>query len=272
MGGNSRGASRFSFPPECKPEHRILWSSRASAKGVEPVRPLRGFFSRFADEKRRTFAWRKRKVSSFHLLLAEVLLVQTKAEDVADVWPQLVRKYPTPAALSGASVKSLVRLLRPLGLQNQRAKSLITISRILFRDFGGRVPRSKEALLSIPHIGLYTAAAVQCFAFGERLPIVDANVLRVLGRIHGIEGGADLRRSREIWSLAWKLLPEKNCRGHNYGILDFASTVCTAKQPRCGSSPLNKVCLFYRGRATVMQTPGIAPPPDPINSKGPERA
>jgi A/G-specific adenine glycosylase len=246
MGSNSRGASRFSFPPHCKPEHRILWSSRAAAKDFKVVRGLRGFFSRFAKEKRRSFDWRKNNLPSFHLLLAEVLLVQTKADDVAVVWPQLVRKYPTPAALSRARVSSLVRLLMPLGLQNQRAKSLVTISRALIRDFGGRVPRSTEALLSIPHLGLYTAAAVGCFAFGERLPIVDANVLRVLGRIHGIEAVADLRRSPEIWSLAWKLLPEKNCRDHNYGILDFAATVCTAKRPLCGSCRLNGSCAFYR--------------------------
>src|SRR6266567_6235658 len=118
MGSNSRGGSRFSSPPQCKPEHRILWSSQAAEKGVNVARGLRGFFSHFGNEERRTFAWRKKKVSMFHLLLAEVLLVQTKAEDVAVVWPQLVRKYPTPAALSGASIKSLVKLLRSLGLQN----------------------------------------------------------------------------------------------------------------------------------------------------------
>jgi len=176
------------------------------------------------------------------------LLVQTKAEDVAVVWPQLVRKYPTPAALSRARASSLVKLLRPLGLQNQRAKSLVTISTVLQRDFGGCVPRSTGALLSIPHLGLYTAAAVGCFAFGERLPIVDANVLRVLGRVHGIKAGADLRRSPEIWSLAWKLLPDKHCEVHNYGILDFAATVCKAKLPRCESCGLNELCAFYRNR------------------------
>jgi A/G-specific adenine glycosylase len=246
MGSNSRGASRFSFPPHCKPEHRILWSSRVAAKGVKVARGLSGFFSRFAREKGRTFDWRKKNLPSFHLLLAEVLLVQTKADDVAVVWPELVRKYPTPAALSRARVSSLVKLLRPLGLQNQRAKSLVTISKALCRDSGGRVPRSTEALLSIPHLGLYTAAAVGCFAFGERLPIVDANVLRVLGRVHGIKAGADLRRSPEIWSLAWKLLPERKCKDHNYGILDFAATVCTAKRPLCGSCQLNNSCAFYR--------------------------
>ena len=194
----------------------------------------------------RHFPWRKKKVAAFHLLLAEVLLVQTKAEDVAVLWPQLVRKYPTPSALSKARSRSLVNLLRPLGLQHQRAESLVAIGKTLTQCFGGRVPRSARELLSIPHIGLYTAAAVGCFAFGERLPIVDANVLRVLGRIHGTKTEPDLRRSRETWLLAWAILPRKNSRMHNYGLLDFAAQVCTLKRPRCESCSLNQTCCFGR--------------------------
>jgi A/G-specific adenine glycosylase len=213
---------------------------------VKPARGLQGFFTRFAKDKLRVFPWRKKNVSSFHLLLAEVLLVQTRAEDVGVVWPQLVRKYPTPGALSKARSISLMKLLRPLGLQHQRAKSLVAIGNALSLEFGGQVPRSARKLLSIPHIGLYTAAAVGCFAFGERLPIVDANVLRVLGRIHGIKTGADLRRSPKAWMLAWAILPRKNSRMHNYGLLDFAAQICTVKRPRCESCALNQTCCFGR--------------------------
>ncbi len=213
---------------------------------MKPSVGLQGFFSRFAKDNLRVFPWRATNVSSFHLLLAEVLLVQTKAEDVAVVWLQLVRKYPTPSALSKARSRSLVNLLRPLGLQHQRAKSLVAIGKALALGFGGLVPRSARELLSIPHIGLYTAAAVGCFAFGERLPIVDANVLRVLGRIHGIKTGTDLRRSREAWMLAWAILPKKNSRMHNYGLLDFAAQICTVKRPRCNSCALNQTCCFGR--------------------------
>ncbi len=211
---------------------------------MKPAKGLRDFFTRFAKDNLRQFPWRARNVSSFHLLLAEVLLVQTKAEDVAAIWPKLVRKYQTPVALSKAKRASLAKLLRPLGLQNQRAKSLVAIARTLSLQFGGRVPRSASRLLLIPHIGLYAAAAVGCFSFGERLPIVDANVLRVIGRIHGIEMGADLRRSRDAWILAWAILPRKNSRMHNYGLLDFAAQVCTLKRPRCESCPLNERCCF----------------------------
>ena len=173
-------------------------------------------------------------------------MVQTKAEDVAIVWPQLVSKYPTPSALSKAKNASLARLVRPLGLQNQRARSLVAIAKYLCLNFRGRIPRSATELLSIPHVGLYTATAMGCFAFDERVPIVDANILRVLGRIHGIKFGPDLRRAREAWVLAWAILPKTHPGLHNYGLLDFAAQVCTVKRPKCESCPLSKACRFGR--------------------------
>jgi A/G-specific adenine glycosylase len=246
MAGNQRDLDQFFSQSARKPEHKILWTSKVAAGNADAAPGLRRFFKNFAKNSLRHFPWRRKNVGAFHLLLAEVLLVQTKAEDVAVVWPQLVRRYPTPKVLSTTSRKSLVKLLRPLGLQRQRAKSLVAIGKTLAQFFGGRVPRSPAELLSIPHVGLYTATAVSCFAFGERLPIVDANVLRVLGRIHGTKTGSDLRRSRDAWLLAWAILPKKDSRMHNYGLLDFAAQVCTAKQPRCESCSLSQTCCFGR--------------------------
>ncbi len=244
MASNSRSGGQSSSRSVVKPEHRILWSSKAANGTVKPSDALQGFFTRFAKDNLRVFPWRATNVSSFHLLLAEVLLVQTKAEDVAAVWPKLVRKYPTPSALSRARSTNLMKLLFPLGLQNQRTRSLVAIAKSLCLNFRSRVPGSAKELLSIPHIGLYTATAVRCFAFGERLPIVDANVLRVLGRIQGVKLGVDLRRSREAWTLAWTILPKRNSRMHNYGLLDFAAQICTVKRPRCESCALKQTCCF----------------------------
>jgi A/G-specific adenine glycosylase len=188
--------------------------------------------------------WRRSAVSPFHLLLAEVLLVQTKAEDVARVWPKLAKTCRSPEALAATRKQTLVGLLRPLGLQNQRAASLKRICNTIIADFGGKLPSTLKGLLLVPHVGLYTAAAVACFKFGERVPIVDANVMRVLGRIVGKSVVKDLRRSKEVWTWAWALLPRKNCSQHNYGILDFASLVCTPQKPHCERCPLCNDCSF----------------------------
>ncbi len=229
-----------------RPEHRIAWTSSQSTSRAAKFSFLSKFFTSYARLNLRRFPWRCRNVSAFHLVLAEILLVQTKAKDVARVWPQLANKFDTPLKLARARKSTLTRLLRPLGLQNQRASSLKNIAKTLVRRFGGQVPSSIRDLLSIPHVGLYTAAAVACFDYRIRVPIVDANVLRVLGRITGRNLGKDLRRSKAAWSIAWAILPHRDCRLHNYGLLDFAAQVCTVRQPNCTFCPLQRKCAFGR--------------------------
>src|SRR5690349_10600035 len=152
MARKSRDGDSSSSRYVRKREHSIFWSSRDAAAAIRLPPGLKGFFARFGNKNFRAFPWCAKNVSSFHLLLVEVLLVQTKAEDVACVWPRLIHEYPTPFALAKARTGRLARLLRSLGLQNQRAKSLKVISRTLTKNFDGKVPQSLEALLSIPYL------------------------------------------------------------------------------------------------------------------------
>ncbi len=227
--------------------HKIFWMSRQEANAGKVPEFLKTFFTSYARKNFRSFPWRRKGVKEFHLLVAEVLLAQTKAEDVARVWPLLIKKYKTPYDLAKAKRSVLKALVRPLGLQNQRARALQTVARVLTQRYKGRVPQEVAQLLSLPHVGLYTAAAVASFSFGERVPIVDTNVLRVLGRITGMKANQDLRRSMNVWSLAWSALPIKEVQLHNYGILDFAAQVCT-RDPHCSQCPLRRKCSFARAR------------------------
>src|SRR5262249_7252945 len=156
----------------------------------------------------------------------------TKAEDVAEIWPRIIRRYPRVANLAGADRRVLLSLLKPLGLQRQRTAALIAVARALVQSHSGEVPRTIPGLLSLPHVGLYVATAVACFAFKQRVPIVDANVVRVFERITGTCGVRDIRRRSDIWRLAWATLPTNAAR-HNYGLLDFAATTCMPRMPRC---------------------------------------
>jgi len=232
------------------PEHRVFWTSRVD--GILPTDfvPLKRFFVLYARRHFRDFPWRDLRTTPFHLLIAELLLAQTKAEDVAQVWPALVARYPQPERLARARLSTLRLLLRPLGFQNQRAKALKNVARFLEEKFGGVVPSGAENLLQIPHLGLYAATAVGCFKFSERVPIVDANVIRVLGRFSGYQTRKDLRRSRQIWSLAWAILP-RNAVLHNYGLLDFAANICTTHKPKCGSCKLQASCQYVRRELSI---------------------
>jgi A/G-specific adenine glycosylase len=220
------------------------------ARSQKPVvrlpQRLERFFSHFERAYGRKFPWRSRGTSAYRMLVAEVLLRQTRAEDAVEVWRFLVAAYPTPAALAAARLDVLRRVLRPLGLNRQRAIALKRISEAVVREFGGRVPSTLGSLLSIPHVGLYAACALQCFKFGMPTPIVDSNVLRVFGRLTGKDLGRDLRRNKEAWSLAWSILPAKRATAHNYGLLDFAALICKPTAPLCNECPLRRSCWYGR--------------------------
>jgi A/G-specific adenine glycosylase len=236
----------LALPQAVQPEHRIFWRARAGKKLPDGVAKLRGFFARYGRKHQRSFPWRSPGIAPFQLLAAELLLIQTKADDVARVWPVLIKRYPSAERLARAQTHSLIRLLQPLGLQNQRARALKALSLAIIDRFDGALPQSIPELLSLPHIGLYIASAVACFSYGQRVPIVDANVLRVFGRITGTESGRELRRCPKVWETAWGLLPRNNFALHNYGLLDFAAGVCKTRAPLCSSCPLNTSCVYVR--------------------------
>jgi len=231
-------------------EHRVYWTSQGSVGLPVGIRKLKGFFARYARRSLRDFPWRRPGTQPFHLLVAELLLVQTKAEDVARLWPELVLRYGTPARLAQARPQELIRLLHSLGLQRQRARALINVARALVDQNAGEVPHSVDQLLKLPHVGLYASTAVASFGFHRRVPIVDTNVVRVFDRITGAQGIRELRRRGDIWRLAWALLPRTGAHLHNYGLLDFAATICTLRVPQCETCDLRSICTYGQRRGS----------------------
>lgn len=185
------------------------------------------------------------------MLVAEMLLRQTRAESVVPIWTELLRKYANPLALAAAEPDELLSLVRPLGFGHQRTTALIEMAAHLVRVNHGHVPRTLDKLLAVPHVGPYAAHAVLCFAFRRRVPIVDVNVLRVLSRIYGFELGADNRRSPEAWRIAWEILPAYKSRQHNLGLLDFAAQICIARHPKHELCPLRPICAFYQQQSPL---------------------
>ena len=208
-----------------------------------------GFFVDWYKARGRSFPWREHGTSPYAVLLAEVLLKQTRAEMVATVWPALVRRYPSVASLQSADPAVLYRHISCLGFGRQRTTALRQLSVALIE--AGGIPSEPEDLMKLPHVGIYSAHAVACFAFGRRVPVVDLSIVRVLSRLAGIEPPSDIRRAPEVWEVAWSLLPGKEIKEHNYGLLDFSASVCKARSPRCGKCPLTSSCAYARRLANI---------------------
>ena len=202
------------------------------------------FFANWFKMHGRSFPWREEGVSPFGILLAEVLLKQTRAEMVAEVWPTLCREYPNARSLESASPEVLYHRVSCLGFGHQRVTALRQVSGAITK--AGGLPTQPADLMKLPYVGMYSAHAVACFAFGHRVPVVDLGIVRVLSRLAGIKPPSDIRRGPEIWEIAQTLLPDKEVKEHNYGLLDFAADVCKARSPRCHECPLARSCAYAR--------------------------
>lgn len=191
----------------------------------------------------RSFPWREEWCGSpYRVLVAELMLKRTRAENVIELFDRFVERYPDVASVANATMQELEGLLAPIGLRRHRGAELKGIAQILVHEYNSQVPCDLDALLSLPGIGQYTAHAVLCFACGYRVPVVDVNVKRILGRYFGIGPNA---RNTVYWDLAENLLPRDAAR-FNWALLDLGALVCTAGAPRCGACPVGDACDFAK--------------------------
>jgi A/G-specific adenine glycosylase len=195
------------------------------------------------ENRGRDFPWRGE--DPYSILLAELLLRQTKAEQVVPVWQQLIREFPTVETIARVDPSHISTIVHGLGFAQQRSSAIHGCFSSISSRHGGVIPCKLVDLVALPHVGLYTSHAVACFAFDQQVPVVDSNVLRVLGRLVGKDFGKDNRRSPDAWLLAARILPRGLAQTHNYGLLDFSAQVCTSRRPKHHSCPLKSVCLHY---------------------------
>ena len=203
-----------------------------------------------AKHKRR-FPWRESR-DPFAVLVAEIMLQKTPAERVAKIFDEFLARYPTPEALASAPQEEVEAWFSYLGLK-KRARLLHQIAKEIVRTFGGRVPRSLNQLTRLPGVGPYTAAAVLCFAFGERLPIVDTNVARVLMRVFRLK--IKTKRpalSKKLWAFASKLIPNGRQREYHEALLDLAALICKPK-PICEKCPLSDICRSFKAGSKSLE-------------------
>ena len=170
----------------------------------------------------------------FQLLVATVLSAQTTDARVNTVTPELFKRYPDAAALGAARREDLEAILRPLGFQRAKAGHLLGIGQALDERFCGRVPRSREELVSLPGVGRKTANVVLGNAFGQPAITVDTHVGRLSRRLGWTTSKDPLRVEKDIASL-WE--PWRWTDGC-HRLIEHGRQVCSARSPRCGQCTL----------------------------------
>jgi len=204
---------------------------------------FRARLSRWASNNLRALPWRK-ATDAYHILLAEVLLQKTTAAQASDAYLKLVERYPTPETLARADPRTLTRIIAPIGLPN-RADRLRAIAKTIVRGYHGFVPRNRKELAALPGVGPYIAAAVACFAFGEAVPLVDSNILRIFKRFFGLTSKASRPRDDPaMWRFAAELVPKQGPGKYHKALVDLGALVCTHHKPKCDICPVRARCAF----------------------------
>lgn len=205
----------------------------------------------------RDLPWRHPDRTPWGVLVSEVMLQQTPVTRVLPAWHAWLGRWPTPAGLAAEAPGEAIRMWGRLGYP-RRAVRLHEAAQVIVRRHGGAVPSDHEALLALPGIGTYTAAAVASFAFGGRHAVVDTNVRRVLARaVSGVEQAAPTLTAVET-RLAAALVPDDDATATQWAVavMELGALVCTARSPRCGTCPVLDRCRWQ-----LDGTPAYAGPP-----------
>jgi len=175
----------------------------------------------------------------WELLVATILSAQCTDKRVNEVTPELFRKYPTPRDFAAVSQAELSQDIRSTGFFNNKAKSLIGAAQKIITDFGGKVPRTMDEMLTIPGAARKTANVVLGTAFGIASGIVvDTHVQRVSRRL-------DLTRNIEPVKIEQdlvKTIPKEKWILFSHQIIHHGRALCIARKPKCGECGLYSLC------------------------------
>ncbi|MEI4273497.1 A/G-specific adenine glycosylase [Klenkia sp. LSe6-5] len=192
----------------------------------------------------RDLPWRAPGVDAWAVLVSEVMLQQTPVARVEPVWRQWLARWPTPATLAAEPTGEVIRAWGKLGYP-RRALRLQAAAAVIAAEHDGVVPDDVDTLESLPGIGSYTARAVACFGYGQRQPVVDTNVRRVVARlVHGRAEALPARAS-DLGDVA-ALAPADHDRAVRFSVavMELGALVCVAGTPRCGVCPVRGVCAW----------------------------
>jgi A/G-specific adenine glycosylase len=192
----------------------------------------------------------------YRVWLSEVMLQQTQVRVVIPYFERFVAAMPDVRALAAASLDEVTALWSGLGYY-ARARNLHAASKACVEHHDGDLPRDLAALMALPGIGRSTAGAILSQAWGDRFPILDGNVKRVLARVHGIEDGPACPRSKSsMWAIARSATARRAHGRLHAGADGFRRHVVHARRSRVRDlAAASRVRRVARGRVAELPTP-----------------
>ena len=189
----------------------------------------------------RDLPWRRTK-DLYAIWVSEIMLQQTQVATVIPYWERFLARFPDARTLAAADEQEVLRLWEGLGYY-RRARQLHAAARQIVAEHNGRFPSTFESVLALPGVGRYTAGAILSIGLDQRLPILEANTIRVFSRLAAFEGDpTSAAGQRELWSVAEAILPAARCGSLNQALMELGSEICTPQSPACDRCPAQSLC------------------------------
>ena len=214
---------------------------------LEKIQYLRGNLLDWYQKHGRRYPWRVAS-DPYKILIAEIMLRRTKADQVLPVFQRFMHLYPNIQLLSIAREEDIQRICAPLGigLRNMEFRNLALV---LNEKYQMEIPKEREELVKLPGVGEYVSDAFLVSAYDQKQWIADLNVVRVLSRFFGLEFKGDGRRDKGIMDLTQKYIDWEPPKVAAFAIIDFAALVCKNHQPEHSKCLVCEKCIYFMEHA-----------------------
>jgi A/G-specific adenine glycosylase len=190
------------------------------------------------DEHARKLPWRGQDMDPYRVWLSEIMLQQTTVAAVIPYYTHFITRWPNLEALAKAPEADILAAWAGLGYYS-RARNLIACAQQLVENTS--FPKTEAELRTLKGIGPYTAAAIACFAFNQRAVVIDANVERVMARLHALSAPPPATK-RTIAHWAAHHTPHERCGDYAQALMDLGATLCKPLAPLCDQCPVQTLC------------------------------
>lgn len=210
-------------------------------------------FRKWFLKNKRSFPWRENP-TPYRVWISEIMLQQTRAAAVIPYFNKWMEKFPDVFALAKATEEEVIKTWEGLGYYS-RARNIHKAAKLFVERYDGSLPADKEKLLEIKGLGEYTVGAILNFAFNQRVPAVDGNVLRVLSRqFLFTEDITKVSSQKKIREMTESILPKRKPWEISEALIELGAVICKPKNPECEKCPISLSCLAKK-KNKVLELP-----------------
>ena len=224
------------------------------------------------DAHGRDLPWRAPQgagADPYRVWLSEIMLQQTTVATVGPYFEEFLKRWPRLKDLAAAPLDDVLHAWQGLGYY-ARARNMLRCARQIVEQHGGVFPREEAALLKLPGIGPYSAAAIAAIAFQRPATILDGNVERVIARLRRVETSLPASK-KELRRLAAEITPTERPGDYAQAIMDLGATVCTPRKPACPNCPWRPACRAHADGVQAILPRRTAKPQRPLRLTQPTK-